>query len=271
MGKKTLLFLTCFVLWAGIARAGELYTLETIKKVIDGDTFELESGKKIHLIGVDAPEVEDNRKAREDAERTGQSVDQIIARGKAALEWVAHRLEGKKIFLKYDKKRKDRYGIEQVYAFLYDEALFYGGIVQRERFNDVQFNWWEPKERARYLFINATIIRGGYANTENDPPNLEYADEFDRLFWEAEEAAEGLWNVNYFEVPCVKEGGKIGVSAGQVVRCCGEAMPIFPQKVNGKCQDKPVVGSGGYCSHCGNNTCESQYLEDPCNCPEDCR
>ncbi|MBN1869298.1 MAG: thermonuclease family protein [Candidatus Omnitrophica bacterium] len=271
MNKRIFLLSLCIVFYPVCAQAAEMYTMETVERVISGDTFKLKSGKKIRLIGVDAPENEPNQKAREDSLRTGQTLDELLKKGKAATEWVKSRLEGKRIFLKYDKKRKGDRGEELVYAYLYDEALFYGGIVERQLFEDVQFEWWQLPERGKYVFLNATIIKGGYATPEKIPPNVKYADWFERAFWEAKEASEGLWNVDYFEVPCTEEGRKIGICAGCLVRCCKPSMPIFDLVVDGKCQKEPVIGSGGYCSHCGNNICESEHLEDSCNCPRDCK
>ena len=103
MNKKILLFICGLLLYPMWAQAAELYTLETIERVISADTFQLESGKKIRLIGADAPEVEVDRKVKEDAQRTGQSVEEIIRKGKEAKAWAIKRLEGKNIFLKYDK------------------------------------------------------------------------------------------------------------------------------------------------------------------------
>lgn len=270
MNKRIFLLICGFVLYPLCVQAAEMYILETVKRIMSADTFELESGKKIRLIGVDAPENESSRKAREDARRTGQSLDALLKRGEAATEWVKQRLEGKKIFLKYDKKREGDRGKEFVYAFLYDVTLFSGNIVERERFN-VQFEWWKAPEKERYVFINGTIIRGGYATSVRTPPNIKYADRFERAFWEAKENSDGLWNVDYFEAPCTEEGGKIGVCAGCIIRCCKPSIPIFDLMVDGKCQDRSAPGSDGYCSNCGNNICESDYLEDSCNCPEDCK
>jgi len=270
MRNKIFFILICFLFSPASRLSATVYTLETIDRVLSGDTFKLESGKTVRLIGVDAPESEVNRKAKEDSERTGKDLKDIIAMGKTTMEWIVPRLEGKKIFLKYDTQKKDDRGAEWVYAYLYDVENFYGGIIERERFEDVKFEWWETFKRGKYVFINATILKGGYATPTRNPPNVKYADRFERLYWEAKEAHEGLWNVDYFGVPCTKEGGKIGECAGCIVRCCKPSEPIFDLNIDGKCQETLVSGSGGYCSHCGNNICDKDQMEDSCNCPMDC-
>ena len=271
MRTKTFIIAVCILFSPGIALAAEMYTFEPIKRVISGDTFQLESGKKVRLIGADAPENEANRKAKEDSRRTGQDLDAIIKMGKMTIEWIKPRLEGKKIFLKYDVQKKDDRGAEWVYAYLYDVSGFYGGIVVRQLYDDVQSEWWELPERGSFIFINATIIKGGYATPVRNPPNVKYADLLEKSYLEGKEASEGLWNVDFFDVPCTKEGEKIGDCAGCIIRCCKGSMPMFDQVVEGKCQKISVPGSGGYCSSCGNNKCESNQLEDSCNCPEDCK
>ncbi len=270
MRHKIFLILMCILFSPVIGLTSELYVLETVDRVLSGDTFKLKSGKIIRLIGVDAPEIEVNKKAKEDSRRTGQSLEDIIKRGKMTMDWIVPRLKGKNIFLKYDVQRKDDRGAEWAYAYLYDVSGFYGGIIERQGFNDVKFEWWEVAERGSYVFINGTILKGGYATPVRNPPNVKYADRFEELYWEAKEANEGLWNVDYFEVPCTEEGGKIGNCAGCIIRCCKPSEPIFDLVINGKCQEVSVPGSGGYCSHCGNNICEKKHLEDSCNCPKDC-
>lgn len=269
MRNKIFLILICILFSTTTGFTAEYYVLETIKRVISGDTFQLENGKKIRLIGLDAPEIKANRKAKEDSRRTGQSLEAIIKRGKMTMDWVVPRLKGKKIFLKYDVQKKDNRGAEWVYAYLYDVSNFYGGIIERQGF-DVQFEWWEVPERGSYVFINGTILKGGYATPVRNPPNVKYADLFEELYWDAKEKSEGLWNVDYFEVSCAEEGKKIGNCAGCIIRCCKGLEPIFDQVVNGQCQETLVPGSGGYCSNCGNNICEKEHLEDFCNCPKDC-
>lgn len=251
-------------------QAREQYTLETIKKVISADTFLLESGKRIRLIGIDAPEDEPNRKSREDAERWGKIPGEIIAMGKAATEWAEVRLQGKDIFLKYDKRKNDGRGYDWVYAFLYDENLFYGGIVERVTFEDVFFEWNQVYERGGYIFLNATIVKGGYAHPVRNLPNTKHQDQIEEGYAYAKENFEGLFNVDFFQVPCTETGERIGDCAGCIIRCCKPSEPIFDLVVDGKCRRNPIPGSGGYCSYCGNNICDSEYLEDECNCPKDC-
>jgi micrococcal nuclease len=44
------------------------------------------------------------------------------------------------------------------------------------------------------LFVNASLVREGYAGALTIPPNVRYADRFRRLQREARDARRGLWN-----------------------------------------------------------------------------
>jgi micrococcal nuclease len=44
-----------------------------------------------------------------------------------------------------------------------------------------------------HRFVNAELVRRGYARTLEIPPNTDFADRFDRLERRAREARRGLW------------------------------------------------------------------------------
>jgi len=44
------------------------------------------------------------------------------------------------------------------------------------------------------LFVNATLVRGGFARTLTIPPNVRYADRFAALARQARRAGRGLWS-----------------------------------------------------------------------------
>ena len=229
-----------------------------VDRVVDGDTIVLDNGERVRYIGIDTPETKHPRKPVEYFGKDASVINKELVEGK----WVR---------LEYDVQKKDNRGAQWVYAYLDDVSIFYGGIIERQLFDDVQFEWWQSPRRGQYVFINATIIKGGYATPVRNPPNVKYADLFEELYWEAKEKYEGLWDIDWEEVSCTKEGGGVWNCAGCVVNCCKGLMPMFEQIFDGKCQKLPVSGSGGFCSDCGNNICESKHLEDPCNCPEDCK
>jgi micrococcal nuclease len=78
-----------------------------VAQVRDGDTVILASGQKVRLLGIDAPELE----------QEGRPADFLAHKAKGVLADLAL---GKKVRLEYDKLRYDRYGRTLAYLFLPD-------------------------------------------------------------------------------------------------------------------------------------------------------
>lgn len=135
-----------------------------VTRVIDGDTIQLESGERVRLIGIDTPEMHDSDKLRRDSQRSGQDARTIKAMGKKAYEFTRALVEGKRVSLEFDAEKYDRYDRLLAYVYLKDGT-----------------------------FVNAEIIRQGYASQMTFPPNVKYADLFLRLSREAREKERGLW------------------------------------------------------------------------------
>ena len=82
-----------------------------------------------------------------------------------AKEFNRKLVEGKKVRLEFDVQRRDRYGRLLAYVFLEDST-----------------------------FVNAELLRQGYAQLLTIPPNVKHTDLFVTLQKEAREARRGLWN-----------------------------------------------------------------------------
>jgi micrococcal nuclease len=75
-------------------------------------------------------------------------------------------IEGEKVRLRYDAEQRDRYG--RLLAYVY-----------RSRDG---------------MFVNAELVRRGYARTMTIPPNVAHAADFHRLARAARVAGRGLWS-----------------------------------------------------------------------------
>ena len=127
-----------------------------VKKISDGDTFWIYNDtKKGEKIRLIGIDAPESRK-------TGRK--EIGYFGKEAKEYVTRLLTGKKVHLEYDVDHTDRYGRTLAYVYLEDGT-----------------------------FLNAELIKQGYAMALTIPPNVKYADEFVRLQREARENNRGLW------------------------------------------------------------------------------
>ena len=81
-----------------------------------------------------------------------------------AMEFNRKLVEGKKVRLETDVERRDKYNRLLAYVFLEDGR-----------------------------FVNAELVKAGYAQLLTIPPNVKYADLFRKLQREARKANRGLW------------------------------------------------------------------------------
>jgi micrococcal nuclease len=124
-----------------------------VRKVVDGDTLEVTGGERVRLIGVDTPET-----VAEDRP--------IGCFGKEASRFMASVLPpGTGVRLVGDAEQRDRYG--RLLAYVY--------------------------RLADGLFVNAELLRRGYAQLLTIPPNIAHTDEFSALARQAREGSQGLW------------------------------------------------------------------------------
>jgi micrococcal nuclease len=126
-----------------------------VLRVVDGDTIHVELGGVREKV----------RYIGVDTPETVRPGSPVECFGKAASAANERLVAGERVRIERDVEARDRYG----------RLLAY---VHRER-----------DER----FVNAALVRGGYAQALTVPPNVEHADEFARLAREARRAGRGLW------------------------------------------------------------------------------
>ena len=129
-----------------------------VTRVVDGDTVKvrLANGRgtrTVRYIGVDTPE----------SVKPGEPV-QCFA--EQASDFNDRIVTGRRVRLRVGRERTDRYG--RLLAYVYVE----GGAVH---------------------FINAELVRRGYARTLEIPPNTDFAERFRKLERGAQRAHRGLW------------------------------------------------------------------------------
>jgi len=124
-----------------------------VKKVIDGDTIQLESGEVVRYLGIDTPELFSKEKGPE-------FYAQEAARYNKKLVFL------KKVRLEFDVEKKDNYNRLLAYVFV------------------------------KNIFVNAELVRLGYAKANIKPPNLKYKDMLLKLQQKAMEEEKGLWQEN---------------------------------------------------------------------------
>jgi micrococcal nuclease len=135
-----------------------------VTRAVDGDTLVLETRERVRLIGMDTPEMHESAKLFRDASRTKQDIKTIQALGRRAYEFTKNLVEGKRVKLEFDLEKHDKYGRLLAYVYLKDGT-----------------------------FVNAEIVKEGYASLMTYPPNVKYVDLFLNLYREAREDRRGLW------------------------------------------------------------------------------
>lgn len=88
-----------------------------VMHVVDGDTFEIEGGERVRLIGIDTPE-------------TVKPNSPVECYGKESSDHLKQLLEGKSVRLEEDKTDRDRYARLLRYVYLGDQ--FVNELLVRE-------------------------------------------------------------------------------------------------------------------------------------------
>ncbi len=130
-----------------------------VQRVIDGDTVELSDGRKVRYIGVDTPEVRQRN-------RQGGWVKKPEPYAEEATAFNRRLVEGKAVRLEQDVQSHDRYGRLLTYVYVGE------------------------------LFVNAELVRQGYAVPLTIPPNVKHAELFRDLAREARQEQRGLWSIH---------------------------------------------------------------------------
>lgn len=154
----------------------------TVAEVIDGDMIAVAGGTRVRLIGMDTPETKDARAGV-----------QCFGREAAAHTEKLIPL-GTPVRLAYDVERTDRYGRSLAYVYRLRDGLF----------------------------VNAALLRDGFAQVATFPPNVAHVDEFQRLQREARQANRGLWSA------CAAAATTTTARATTTTKASGNCDPAYP-------------------------------------------
>jgi micrococcal nuclease len=126
----------------------------SVARHVDGDTFWVGDRERVRLIGVDTPETNHPSRA-------------VECFGEEASRFLGDLLPlGTDVRLVYDVEPEDRFGRTLAYVYRVEDGLF----------------------------VNAELVRAGYAQVYTVPPYVAHVDELVALQREAREAGRGLWS-----------------------------------------------------------------------------
>lgn len=130
-----------------------------VTKIVDGDTFWVDNGteKGLKIRFIGIDAPEARRMFN----------GEVGYYGKEAKVYLTSLLTGKKVKLVSDVDSLDRYGRTLAYVYLEDGT-----------------------------FVNAELIKNGYAVLMTVPPNIQFAEYFAKLQREARDNGRGLWEVD---------------------------------------------------------------------------
>lgn len=135
-----------------------------VKKVINADTLILEDDKRIKLIGLEAPKTPKPKTPKTDEHNIIiEEINPITTIEEQALDFARHLSEDEYVRLEFDAESKDRNLETLAYVFLEDGT-----------------------------FVNAEILRQGFANLKIIPPNTKYAKLLRQAYQEAHREKRGL-------------------------------------------------------------------------------
>ena len=130
-----------------------------VTKVVDGDTFWADDGSEKGVkIRLIGVDAPESRNVFK--KKKGYY-------GEEAKTYLANMLDGQSVRLDYDVDSLDQYGRTLAYVYLTDGT-----------------------------FVNADLVKNGYAMVMTVPPNVKYVDEFVNHQQEARGNFRGLWKMN---------------------------------------------------------------------------
>lgn len=130
-----------------------------VRRVIDGDTIEIEGGQRVRYIGIDTPETVHPQKP-------------VECFGQEASAKNRELVEGKTVMLEKDVSETDKYGRLLRYVFVGDLLTSSGQV-----------------------FVNDFLVRQGYAYASTYPPDVKYQGQLTGAQQEAQQTNRGLWSL----------------------------------------------------------------------------
>mgnify|MGYP002399490569 CR=1 FL=1 len=132
------------------------YSWYPVTRIVDGDTFWIDDGSVKGLkIRLIGVDAPEPR-------NSGKKLKGYF--GTESSVYLTQLLSGRKVRLEYDVSRHDQYGRTLAYVYL-DNGTF----------------------------VNADLVKNGYATVMTFPPNVRYADTFIDLARKARKQKKGLW------------------------------------------------------------------------------
>ena len=149
--------------------ADSQYQKVLVKRIIKADTIILDTDEKIRLIGLKAPDAPQLKRELDEDKNDylvikDSPTNPELSIEEQAFDFARSFLEGKYVRLEFDQRRKNDDFVTCAYVFLVDDNTF----------------------------VNAEIIRQGFADLQLRPPNMKYVERLREAYREAHREKRGL-------------------------------------------------------------------------------
>ena len=144
-----------------------------VTRVVDGDTVVLESGQRVRLIGVDAPELFDGEKLDRLSRKLKMAKGTLVGLGERSKSFLVQFVQGKPVRLEFDHELCDAFGRTLAYLYL--------------------------KVGTQEVLVNQQIIADGFATTFRKY-SFRHMSQFLQIENKAKQENKGLWQEQAFLV-----------------------------------------------------------------------
>lgn len=183
---RPILFLSVFLgISAGLFPAFADETAK-VEGVADGDTIDISKDRRVDLIGIDTPEAGHGGKLYSDAKFYHKDIYEVMGMGKAAKLFLRSLLQDREVRLEFDETITDKKARQRVFVYL---PVCKGDC----QYQPVEGFEYIKLDDGTYIFVNATMLKSGYARVKDTESNPKYRDLFITLYKEAGERGTGFW------------------------------------------------------------------------------
>jgi len=144
-----------------------------VKRVIDGDTIQLENNHLVRYIGINTPELHNRQKP-------------VECFAQKAFEFNKKLVEGKTVYLEKDVSETDKY--KRLLRYVW---------IENSRFKTENSKLTIKNNK---VMVNEMLVREGYAYVSTFPPDVKYATLFRQAQNEAINNNKGLWKECHISV-----------------------------------------------------------------------
>ena len=174
--KYIVLFWACILFPKGVQadlfdgmsfKSSEQYQKVLVQRVISADTLELETGEKVRLIGIKAPEAPKRRQQDITRDKFGFTIEEknpLTPIEEQAFDFVRELLEDKFVRLEFDSQKAGDDYVTLAYVFRVEDSLF----------------------------VNTEILKQGFAALRIRIPNTKYKEELRAAYRESRREKRGL-------------------------------------------------------------------------------